>query len=131
MQLVGNGVVFLGFAIATLINLQATAHFYGFEPIGIGGHNEFRAVYMGFWLGLTILFFTSVKYYHLAILGDMALILTGMQSLGRIYSILVDGIPPTQFLVFTVAEFLTAAIGLAIRPQPDTQAKTEAEPALA
>jgi hypothetical protein len=128
-QLVGNGLTFAGFAIASIVNLHGTADFYGYTLNGVGGENEFRAVYMGFWFGLTLLFLTSVRYYHLAILGDMALTLTLFQALGRLVSFALDGIPPTQFVVFFWAELLSAGVGLLIRPQPETPREPAATPA--
>jgi hypothetical protein len=38
------------------------------------------------------------------------------QSLGRLYSFAVDGIPPARFVAFLVLEFGSAVIGLMIRP---------------
>src|SRR4051794_29939369 len=86
LLLVANGLTFLYFAICTTVNIDKTAAFYALGLVGIGGHNEFRAVFMGFWLGLTILFFTSVKHYRVAVLGDMAFMLVLLQSLARVYS---------------------------------------------
>jgi hypothetical protein len=116
LLLVGDGLTFLFFAIATAVNITWSANSYALTPVGIGGDSEFRAVFMGFWFGLTILFFQSLRRYHLAILGDMAFILVLCQSLGRLYSFAVDGIPPKQFVAYFVMEFTTSLIGLLIRP---------------
>jgi hypothetical protein len=129
--LLGNGLTFLGFAIATTVNLTWTATLYGYTLNGVGGANEFRAVYMGFWLGLTYGFFRALKHYNLAILGDVMFTLVFMQSLGRLYSFAVDGIPPLQFVLFFVLEFVTAGIGLLIRPHAQAEAATVRTAALA
>ena len=129
--LIGNGLTFLGFAISTTLNLTWTATLYGYTLNGVGGANEFRAVYMGFWLGLTLGFFRAFKHYNLAILGDTMFALVFMQSLGRLYSFAVDGIPPLQFVLFFVLEFVTAGIGLLIRPHANPDRATAASPALA
>src|SRR5689334_18142350 len=100
LLLVANGLTVLFFARCTTVNIEKSAAFYAFTLVGIGGHDEFRAVFMGFWLGLTLIFFTSVKHYRVAILGDMAFMLVLLQSLGRLYSFAVDGIPPTRFVAF-------------------------------
>jgi hypothetical protein len=118
LLLLGNGLTFLGFAISTTLALTFTAGVYGFTLNGIGGANEFRAVYMGFWLGLTLGFFLAVKHYRLAILGDLMFIMVLLQALARAYSFAVDGIPPTRFVLFFALETLTAVIGLMIRPPP-------------
>ncbi len=117
LLLIANGLTFLGFAISTLLSLDRTAHIYALIPDGIGGANEFHAVYLGFWLGLTIASFRAVRHYQVAILGDTVFLLTLMQSLGRAYSFMVDGIPPTRFILFFVAEFFVGVVGLLIRPR--------------
>jgi hypothetical protein len=129
--LLGNGLTFLGFAISTTLNITFTATLYGYTLNGIGGANEFRAVYMGFWLGLTLGFFLSLKHYRLAILGDVLFAMVLLQSLGRLYSFAVDGIPPTRFILFFALEFVTAGIGLMIRPNAQYDRAAAAEPALA
>jgi len=116
LLLVANGLTFLFFAVCTTVDIDRTAAFYNLGLVGIGGHDEFRAVFMGFWLGLTILYFTSLKHYRVAVLGDMAFMLVLMQSLGRLYSFAVDGIPPFQFIAFFILEFSSSTIGLMIRP---------------
>jgi hypothetical protein len=123
LLLIANGLVFLGFAISTTLNIDFTADFYAFTLNGIGGHNEFRAVFMGFWLGLTVIFLQSVRHYRVAVLGDMAFTLVLLQSLGRLYSFAADGIPPARFVAFFVLEFSSALVGLLIRPaapRPDS-----------
>ena len=120
LLLIANGLTFLVFAISTLVNATFTATVYGYTLNGVGGANEFHAVYMGFWLGLTTGFFLAVRHYRVAILGDVMLMLVLFQSLGRVYSFVVDGIPPTRFVVFFAAELLAAGVGLMIRPRDET-----------
>jgi hypothetical protein len=120
LLLVGNGLTFLGFAVSTAIDLTFTAGVYGFTLNGNGGANEFRAVYMGFWLGLTFGFLLAVKHYRLAILGDLLFAMVLMQALARAYSFAVDGMPPTRFVLFFALELVTAGIGLMIRPQRES-----------
>lgn len=117
LLLVGDGLTFLFFAVCTTVSIGYTADFYALTPVAIGGDSEFRAVFMGFWLGLTILFFQALRRYRLAILGDMAFMLVLCQSLGRLYSMAVDGMPPARFVAFFVVEFTTSVIGLLIRPR--------------
>jgi hypothetical protein len=128
LLLVGSGLSFLFFAVLTTVNIDWSAKSYALAPVGIGGDSEFRAVFMGFWLGLAILFFQSVRHYRVAILGDMAFMLTLFQSLGRLYSFVVDGIPPTQFIIYFVAEFSSSVIGLLIRPHGTPLHRVEPSP---
>jgi hypothetical protein len=116
LLLISNGLIFMVFAISTMVDVEFTSDFYAHTPKGIGGYNEFRAVFMGFWLGLTVLFFQAVRRYRLAIVGDLAFMLVLFQSLARLYSFAVDGIPPAKFIAFFVLELSSAVIGLMIRP---------------
>jgi hypothetical protein len=114
--LLANAVTFLGFAVSTLVAPTWTATLYGYALIGAGGSNEFHAVYLGMWLGLTAGFVRALRRYQLAAVGDTMFTLILLQGLGRAYSFAVDGIPPTRFVLFFAAEFLSAIVGLAIRP---------------
>jgi hypothetical protein len=114
--LIGNGMVFLWFAILTLVNIEASANSYALMMDGVDGHNEFRAVFMGFWVGLSLLFFQSARHYRLAVLGDVAFMLILFQSLARLYSFAVDGIPSVQFILYFILELTTSVVGLLIRP---------------
>jgi len=117
--LVANGLTFLGCALCTVVNIEwASGTMYGYTLNGTGGHNEFVAVYLGMWLGLTIGFFRALRHYHQAMVGDVLLTLVLLQGLARIYAIALYGVPPRHFLLFLVAETLSSAIGLAIRPLP-------------
>ena len=117
LLLIGNGLVFLGFAVSTTLDIEFTAAFYAFTLNGVGGHNEFRAVFKGFWVGLSLTFFQSVRHYRVAVLGDMAFMMVLLQSLGRLYSFAADGIPEARFVAFFVLEFATSLVGLLIRPK--------------
>jgi hypothetical protein len=115
--LVGNGLTFLLIAIGVLFSIEKAAYLYGYTLNGIGGHNEFRAVYIGFWIGLTILFFTAARKINLPILGDIALVMVLLQSLGRLLSFVVDGIPDQRFIIVFFLEFVSSVVGLMMRPQ--------------
>lgn len=115
--LIGNGLVFLLIAIAILFYIKPAAALYGYSLNGIDGFNEFRAVYMGFWVGLAIISFVAAKRLELSILGDLALLLVLLQSLGRFLSFALDGIPHERFVIVTFMEFVPSLIGLLIRPQ--------------
>jgi hypothetical protein len=114
--LIGDGLAFLLIAVAALFYVQQAAHVYGYTLNGVDGLNEFRAIYMGFWIGLTILFFTAAWKFELWILGDMALILVLGQSLARLLSFIIDGTPHWQLIGVFFLEMGTSLIGLMIRP---------------
>ena len=114
--LLGNGLTFLLLGAYVLFATHKAAYFYGYTLNGVDGLNEFRAVYIGFWFGLTILFFTAARRLNIALVGDLALILVLMQALGRLLSFAVDGIPSPRFIFFFFLEIVSSLIGLAMRP---------------
>ena len=115
--LFGDGLTFLLIAIGVLFSTEKAAYLYGYTLNGIDGHNEFRAVYIGFWIGLTILFFTAVRKIDLPVLGDIALIMVLLQSLGRVLSFVMDGMPDKRYIIVFFMEFVSSVIGLLMRPQ--------------
>lgn len=115
--LFGDGLTFLLIAIGVLFSAEKAANLYGYTLNGIDGHNEFRAVYIGFWIGLTILFFTALRKIDLPVLGDIALVMVLLQSLGRVLSFVMDGIPDKRYIIVFFLEFVSSVIGLLMRPQ--------------
>lgn len=117
LVLVGNGLTFLFIAGYVLFFIDKAASLYGYTLNGVGGHNEFRAVYMGFWIGLTILFFTAAWKIELPLLGDLALLMVFLQALGRLLSFMLDGKPSPRFILVFFLEIVTSLLGLLMRPQ--------------
>lgn len=115
--LFGDGLTFLLIAIGVLFSTEKAAYLYGYTLNGIDGHNEFRAVYIGFWIGLTILFFTALRKIDLPVLGDIALVMVLLQSLGRVLSFVMDGIPDKRYIIVFFLEFVSSVVGLMMRPQ--------------
>lgn len=116
--LIGDGLAFGGIAVGVLFSVDTFGKFYGFTlPFSVDGLNEFRAVFIGFWLGLMVLFFTAVRKYELAILGDMGLLMVLLQSMGRLISFILDGIPSRMFVIFFVLESSSSVLALLIRPK--------------
>ncbi|HEY7402045.1 MAG TPA: DUF4345 family protein [Candidatus Angelobacter sp.] len=118
--LLGNGLIFLLIALGVLFAVDKAAYIYGYTLNGVGGHNEFRAVYMGFWVGLTVLFFTAARKIETPLLGDLALLMVLLQSLGRVVSFVIDGKPPIQFILVFFLEISSSVLGLLMRPQVNT-----------
>ena len=46
---------------------------------------------MGFWIGLTVLFFVAAWKIDVPILGDIAALMVLLQALGRLLSFVMDG----------------------------------------
>ena len=117
LSLVGNGLTFLFIAGYVLFDINKAAYLYGYTLNGVDGHNEFRAVYIGFWIGLTILFFAAAKRVDLVLLGDIALLMVLLQSLGRLLSFVVDGKPSERFIFVFFLELISSVFGLLMRPK--------------
>ena len=116
--LIGNGLTFLGIAVGVFLSPAKAAFIYGYTLNGVDGLNEFRAVYIGFWIGLTVLFFTAARKPELSVLGDIGFLMILLQSLGRVLSFIVDGKPSERFIIAFVLEFSTSLLGLLLRPRP-------------
>lgn len=120
INLIGNGLAFLFIAGYVFFNTEKAAYLYGFTLNGADGHNEFRAVYMGFWIGLTILFFAAASKIELPILGDIAALMVLLQALGRLLSFLLDGKPSERFIIVFFLELTSSVFGLLMRPKIST-----------
>ena len=117
MALVLMGLTFSVIAVAAIFFPMQTARIYGYTLLGVDGLNEFRAVYVGFWVGLGILLFTSAKRLDQVLLGDLAAVLVLMQALGRLFSFIFDGIPSWLFITFFFAETAVSLVALLSRPR--------------
>lgn len=120
INLVGNGLTFLVIAGCVLFNIEKAAYIYGYTLNGVDGHNEFRAVYMGFWIGLTVLFFVAAWKIEVPILGDIAALMVLLQALGRLLSFLMDGKPSKLFIIVFFLELTSSVFGLLMRPKIST-----------
>jgi hypothetical protein len=120
LNLIGNGLTFLFIAGYVLFNIDKAAYFYGYTLNGAGGDNEFRAVYMGFWIGLTVLFFVAAWKIETPILGDIAALMILLQALGRLLSFLLDGKPSERFIIVFFIELISSVFGLLMRPKLST-----------
>src|SRR5260370_31323574 len=90
IMLIGSGLTFLLFAIYGVLATKAAAHLYGYTLNGVDGLNEYRAVYIGFWIGLTVLFFTAARKVEQPLLGDIGFLMLLLQALGRLYSFVLE-----------------------------------------
>jgi hypothetical protein len=118
--LVGIRLTFLFIAGYVLFNIEKAAYIYGYTLNGVDGHNEFRAVYMGFWIGLTVLFFVAAWKIEVPILGDIAALMVLLQALGRLLSFLLDGKPSERFIIVFFLELTSSLLGLLLRPKIST-----------
>jgi len=117
INLVGIGLTFLFIAGYVLFNIEKAAYIYGYTLNGVDGHNEFRAVYMGFWIGLTVLCFVAARKIEMPILGDIAALMVLLQALGRLLSFMLDGKPSKLVIIVFFLELTSSVFGLLMRPK--------------
>ncbi len=118
IMLIGNGLTFLVIAIYGVFAAKKAAFIYGFTLNGLDGLNEYRAVFIGFWIGLTVLFFTAARRVEEPLLGDIGFFMIFLQAMGRLLSFVLDGIPGPLFVIFFFGETTVSVIGLILRPTP-------------
>jgi hypothetical protein len=75
---------------------------------------------MGFWIGLTVLFFVAAWKIEMPILGDIAALMVLLQALGRLLSFLLDGKPSERFIIVFFLELASSVFGLLMRPKLPT-----------
>jgi len=104
---VGIGLVGLGY-------LSSPATMYGLYGITIDSVNEasmVRSAYGGLFLGFAILFFQGARREHFTKAALTALLVfMGSFALGRIISIVADGVPSLLILALLGAEIVYTAL---------------------
>ena len=83
--------------------------------------NQFRAVFVGFWVGLFILFVTAARRVEDVVLGDLGAALILCQALARVVSVVVDGVPSASFVGAMLGELACAAAIFACRPSRESR----------
>ena len=105
--------------LSVLIVIPA-ALIYGFKPeliidvnlTTIDEHSVFKAI-MGIYLAFALLWFmgvTNTKYFKTALRSNM-LFMMGL-GLGRLLSMLIDGIPSTIYVLGTIGELVLGVYGI-------------------
>ena len=115
LALAGSGLTFGTIALVGIVVPHTVARVYGLSLIGVDGLNEFRAVYMGFWISLCVAMLTAARRPEETLLGDICGVMLLMQSLGRFTSFALDGRPSWLYVAVTFAELGSAAMVLAPR----------------
>lgn len=115
--LVVTGLVFLGIAAGSLLAPATMAEPFEWTLEHPNSLNEFRAIYVGLWLAHAVLFFWAARRNDLPVLGDVAALLLAGQVVGRLVSLLLDGLPDGRLLGPALAESLGALGLLLTRPR--------------
>ena len=110
--LAGSGLTFGTIAVAAVVWPRAVAAQYGLHLDGVDAFNQFRAVFVGFWLALATSMIVAARRPALTTLGNLCGLALLLQAAGRLLSIAVDGRPSLPFLGAMVGEAVAGAIVL-------------------
>lgn len=102
--------IFLLIAMASLLIPEKMAEPLGYRLDNVNALNEFRAIYVGLWLAHTLIFVMAARNTQQAVLGDICGILLMGQVVGRVISLLVDGVPSADLFPVAIAEFVGAIL---------------------
>ncbi len=104
---IGIGFIGLGY----LISPQFMYGFYGIDLETVNEANMVRSAYGGLFLGFAVLFFLGVRWYQLATPALIALLasMAGF-AVGRVVSIIVDGMPSPLILSLIVFEIIYSVL---------------------
>ncbi len=113
-----NALIFGSIALAALVAPHFVAPQYGYTLGSIESFAQFRAVFTGFWLGLTALMVTAARRIEQTVLGDLAGLFILFQALARFVSMALDGLPNLFFVGAAVGELSVALAILFVKPRP-------------
>lgn len=111
-----TAVVFAGIAVASLVMPQTMARGVGYSLDSVDALSEFRAVYVGLWLATAVLMVVALRRIQEAVLGDVCALLVLGQTLGRVASVVLDGLPSGKVLPMFVLEAIGGIALLLVRP---------------
>jgi hypothetical protein len=109
--------VFLGVALASLARPHFMAAGLGYRLESVDALSEFRAIYVGLWIATAGVLALAAARVDQEILGDVGAVLILGQVLGRLLSLLLDGVPSERIWPFFVLEAVGGAVLLLIRPR--------------
>lgn len=110
--------VFFVIAVGALITPHQMAARLGYRLENVDALSEFRAVYVGVWLATSVLLVVAARHVEWTVLGDLGALLILGQTLGRLLSLLLDGVPTARIWPFFVLELAGGLAILALRPRP-------------
>src|SRR5690349_973030 len=109
--LAGSGATFAIIAALAVVFPHQVAARYGMH-LDFETMNEFRAVFMGFWIGLAAMMITAAKRPEETLLGDLCGLALLLQTGGRLVSVCLDGVPQLPLLLAMIGEAIAGAIVL-------------------
>lgn len=112
-----TGLIFLGIAVAGLFAPERVAAWYALTLNGVDGLNEYRAVFIGFWVGLFLQAAYAARHPENVAIGNYTAVLVLCQSMGRLLSFALDGLPSLQFILWFLGESSISLLILWLRPR--------------
>jgi hypothetical protein len=102
--------------IAAHANVRPQAAHLGRHLDDVDARNEFRAIYLGLWLATAVMLVIAARRVRDAILGDLGALLILGQVLGRLVSLILDGLPGPSIWAIGSLELVGGLVILAVRP---------------
>jgi hypothetical protein len=112
-----TALVFTAIAVASLIAPHTMAEGIGYRLDNVDSLSEFRAVYVGVWLATAVLCLVAFRRVQEALLGDLCALLLLGQTVGRIASLVLDGLPSAKIWPMFVIETVGGILLLLVRPR--------------
>lgn len=107
--------VYFGEAAMALFAPETAAALIGYELLRVDGFSEFRAVYLGMWSVLGVWALIAARRADEALPGDVVASVVFGESLARMLSLVLDGMPGSITYLHIVMEFAPLAV-LLLRP---------------
>jgi len=118
-----TALVFTGMAVGSLAVPRRMAEGLGYSLDSVDSLSEFRAIYVGLWLATAVLMVVALRRVREALLGDLCAILVLGQTVGRVVSLLLDGMPSGRVWPMFVLEALDGVALLVVRPSESKKAE--------
>lgn len=114
--LTATSLTFVGFAIWALVRPKELASLLGFELKSSNAYSEFHAVYVGIFVGQSLVCALAAARVSDSMLGDLCAAFLLLQPVGR-FSAMARGHYPSGFLrLLFFAELIGGIALLAVRP---------------
>ena len=111
-----TALVFMGIASASLFAPHEMAKGIGYSLPSVDALSEFRAVYVGVWLATAVLLLVASRRIQEPLLGDLGALLILGQTVGRVLSLLLDGMPSARVWPMFILEAIGGLALLIVRP---------------
>jgi hypothetical protein len=111
-------VVYFGEAALALWAPQSAAELVGYQFLRVDGFSEFRAVYVGMWSVLGFWSVIAARRAHQPLPGDVVASVIFGESVARMLSLVLDGVPGSITYLHIAMELAPLAILLLRPPTP-------------